>query len=82
MVPLSAAERAQLSMGLAQLQKGDTTFLFLSDCVAGALSAHQAVLPDSCKASLDSYVQAVSVLQKHREYLAFRLGLQWGTPQP
>ncbi len=71
-------ERALLSEELVELQKGDATFLFLSDCVAGALSAHQAALPDSCKVSFDSYVQAVSVLQKHREYLAFRLGLQRG----
>lgn len=78
MKPLSTVQRARFVQELKHLYQTDTTHQFLSQCVEGSRNIHQQWLSSEEHDTFQAYVQAEFVLQRHKEYLAYRLGLQHG----
>ena len=76
MESLNAQQKAHFIQELEQLYNQDTTNLFLSYCVSGAYSLHESALSKDGLDTFHAYVRCQQVLLHHREYLAYRLGLQ------
>ena len=73
MKPLGIKELEHLQTSLEDLKNTDPTYLFLKECTN---LLQDQLLTRPSKICAQHYIDAVQVLCKHCEYLAYRLGIQ------